>query len=297
MAAKSLPVFAPGHRRGGEGGLDLLFARAAAELVAHLRLQRLEEAVGGFERVDAGGVVADQPFLGAKAEPQRFGVGPVGGVEAFEDAVRQFEQLAGLAEAAPARRAADQRLPGRQRFVARRRGDRAGGAGRHQRGEIVGRGRLVAPRGDRPVEHAVEIEFRRLLDAVGRRIGPDADQAVGIALVDGQQPAHPLVEMERLDDDDLVAVAERVVAVGEIGQVSGEIGDDVAPRLCRPLSAHDRLFRLSARRRRREALARSGIISRIGRMTSRRTRVARWRRPANGDCMRPRLKRGFAADG
>ena len=116
-------------------------------------------------------------------------------------------------------------------FVARRRGDRAGGAGRHQRGEIVGRSRLVAPRGDRPVEHAVEIEFRRLLDAVGRRIGPDADQAVGIALVDGQQPAHPLVEMERLDDDDLLGVAQRVVAVGEIGQVSGEIGDDVAPRL------------------------------------------------------------------
>ena len=96
---------------------------------------------------------------------------------------------------------------------------------------------------DRPVEHAVEIEIRRVLDAVGRRIGPDADQAVGIALVDGQQPAHPLVEMERLDDDDLLGVAERVVAVGEIGQMSGEIGDDVAPRLSRPLSAHDRLFR------------------------------------------------------
>ena len=50
-------------------------------------------------------------------------------------------------------------------------------------------------------------------------------------------------EMERLDDDDLLGVAERIVAVGEIGQVSGEIGDDVAPRLSRPLSAHVRLFR------------------------------------------------------
>ena len=47
------------------GGLDLFVAGAAAELVAHLRLQRLEEAVGRLERVDAGGVVADQPFLGA----------------------------------------------------------------------------------------------------------------------------------------------------------------------------------------------------------------------------------------
>ena len=176
--------------------------------------------------------------------------------------------------------------------VARRRGDRAGGAGRHQRGEIVGRGRLVAPRGDRPVEHAVEIEFRRLLDAVGRRIGPDADQPFGIALVDGQQPAHPLVEMERLDDDDLLGVAERVVAVGEIGQMSGEIGDDVAPRLCRPLSAHDRLFRLSARRRRRQALARSGIINRIGRIDKPTDPAAtRWRRPANGDCMRRALNK------
>jgi hypothetical protein len=35
------------------------------------------------------------------------------------------------------------------------------------------------------------------------------------------------------------------------------------------------VFRLSARRRRREALARSGIINRIGRLTSRRTRGPR----------------------
>ena len=268
-ASEFLAALVAGHRPGGEGGLDLLVARPAAEDVAHPGLQRLEEAVGGFERVDAGGVLARQPFLGAKAEAQRLGVGAIGGVEALEDAVGEFEEFAGFAKAPSPRRAADQRLPGRERFPARRRANRTSGAARDQRGEIVGRGRLGAAGGDRPVEHAVEIELRRLLDAVGRRIGPDADQPLGIATIGGQQPAHPLEEMEGFDDDDLFVVGERVIAIGQIGQMAGEIGDDVAPGLASLASAHVRRYPPVAAAKRPRA--RGAIISPSARLTSGRT--------------------------
>ncbi len=111
---------------------------------------------------------------------------------------------------------------------------------------LCGRGRLVAPRRDRPIEHAVEIEIGRFLDAVRRRIGPGADQPLGIAAVGDQQAANALEELERLDDDDFLGLVERVVAVDEIGQMPGEIGDDVATRLGRRPSAHGSSLSLSA---------------------------------------------------
>ena len=89
-------VLAAGNRRAREGGFEFPSRRPAAQFAAHFGFQRLEERVGGLERVDADGGVADQPFLRAKPKAQRFGVGPVRRVQALEDAVGQFEQFASL---------------------------------------------------------------------------------------------------------------------------------------------------------------------------------------------------------
>ena len=151
------------------------------------------------------------------------------------------------------RGAAGERFPGRQRAAGRRGRARSGGAARHQRRQIVRRGRLAAPRRDRPVEHLVEIEIGGFLDAVRRRIGPYADQPLGISAVRDQQAANALEKLERLDDDDVLDLAERVVAVDEIGQMPGEIGDDVATRFGRRRSAHG--SNLSRFRRRRPVAA------------------------------------------
>ena len=194
--------------------------------------------------------------------------------------------------------AADQRLPGRQRASVRRR-RRVGPAARlaTSAARLSAEVGSPAPRRDRPVEHAVEIEIGRFLDAIGRRIGPDADQPLGIAAVDGQQAAHAFEKLERLDDDDVLDLAERVVAVDEIGQMPGEIGDDVAARIGRRRSAHGS----NLSRSRRQAVSRGPTRAMTpfrhyqpDRHVDKRARRSRRRAPAlvfasRNDVMRPEV--------